>query len=649
MTDAILTNAGLEAIRQKTGDSTSVAAQLVQAAGLAQTRGYGAASTVKETIGPPTGIIRGRVFGAHSAIWTSGVFVRYDLPATPVIVQDRGDPSKYVFRLTDTGSGYFAGGIAAASIDIPSVGATGFHVSVTGETGWGGTNASGGTLHVDPASGDVNSAGTFTLTGSTGAFRTASSGTRIEMSRSGTAYERIKLYDPTNTVSPNYIQVQGGASSTSVVVVAGATDVGSSPPSLYGARVSVINDTTSSWVYAQADRHVWHGSAADAEWNALGGYLNVGSASTPAAPSSNDVRVWDSSGTLKWKTATTTYDLSKTLDILTTTGDTSYASAANTPARLAGNTTTTKQFLSQTGNGSVSAAPVWSTIDLSTSSVTGILAAARFPALTGDVTTSSGAIATTIANNAVSYAKMQDVSATSRFLGRITAGAGDPEELTAANAKTILALQASDLSDNANLAKLNAGNTFTVTPQTLTIDAAGHVGLQINLAPSQTGRAIQVTDSDGVQAFQLAGSGADILISQYAASPQITGRRAEGTNTSPTAVAADSVGLGLGFRGYGTSFATQDKAQIALTAAELWSATNQGTYIAFLTTKKAGTTRAEVLRLTDDGGMRITEVTTPAAPPANGAIIYADDNGAGKTRLLCLFNTGAAQVIATQP
>lgn len=54
-------------------------------------------------------------------------------------------------------------------------------------------------------------------------------------------------------------------------------------------------------------------------------------------------------------------------------------------------------------------------------------------ALTGDVTASAGSNATTIANDAVSYAKMQNVSATSRVLGRVTAGAGNVEELTPAN------------------------------------------------------------------------------------------------------------------------------------------------------------------------------------------------------------------------
>jgi hypothetical protein len=62
-------------------------------------------------------------------------------------------------------------------------------------------------------------------------------------------------------------------------------------------------------------------------------------------------------------------------------------------------------------------------------------------ALTGDVTASgTGSVAATIANDAVSYAKMQNVSAASRLLGRGSAGgSGDPEELTAGGGLSILA------------------------------------------------------------------------------------------------------------------------------------------------------------------------------------------------------------------
>ena len=51
------------------------------------------------------------------------------------------------------------------------------------------------------------------------------------------------------------------------------------------------------------------------------------------------------------------------------------------------------------------------------------------PNHSGDVT-SSGDGATTIANKAVTYAKMQDISATDRILGRSSAGAGVTQEIT---------------------------------------------------------------------------------------------------------------------------------------------------------------------------------------------------------------------------
>jgi hypothetical protein len=62
----------------------------------------------------------------------------------------------------------------------------------------------------------------------------------------------------------------------------------------------------------------------------------------------------------------------------------------------------------------------------------------RRSALAGDVTATAGSNTTTIANGAVSYAKMQNVSAASRLLGRGSAGgAGDPQELTVTSPLTI--------------------------------------------------------------------------------------------------------------------------------------------------------------------------------------------------------------------
>ena len=68
--------------------------------------------------------------------------------------------------------------------------------------------------------------------------------------------------------------------------------------------------------------------------------------------------------------------------------------------------------------------------------------------LTGNVTGSgTGSFAATIAPNAVTYARIQDVSATDRFLGRDTIGAGVVEEITAAAARTILNVENGSTAD----------------------------------------------------------------------------------------------------------------------------------------------------------------------------------------------------------
>ena len=73
---------------------------------------------------------------------------------------------------------------------------------------------------------------------------------------------------------------------------------------------------------------------------------------------------------------------------------------------------------------------------------------------TGDVT---GATALTIANDAVTYAKMQNVSATNKILGRDSAGAGDVEEISPADLLTMLGVEASaDVTDTTNVTAAGA-------------------------------------------------------------------------------------------------------------------------------------------------------------------------------------------------
>ena len=88
----------------------------------------------------------------------------------------------------------------------------------------------------------------------------------------------------------------------------------------------------------------------------------------------------------------------------------------------------------------------------------------------GDITVSGGTW--TIDNSVVTYAKIQNVAATSRVLGRITAGAGVVEELTAANLSTILGLGTLATKSTIASADITDGvvsNTDLTTMATLTI------------------------------------------------------------------------------------------------------------------------------------------------------------------------------------
>lgn len=80
-----------------------------------------------------------------------------------------------------------------------------------------------------------------------------------------------------------------------------------------------------------------------------------------------------------WEAMTSGSSASASFDSIspmTTLGDTIYGGASGTGTRLAGNTTTTVKFLSQTGDGANSAAPAWAQVGLTTG-VTGTLPVAN--------------------------------------------------------------------------------------------------------------------------------------------------------------------------------------------------------------------------------------------------------------------------------
>ena len=100
--------------------------------------------------------------------------------------------------------------------------------------------------------------------------------------------------------------------------------------------------------------------------------------------------------------------------------------------------------------------------------------------MSGDATLSAGVL--TIANDAVTYAKMQNVSATDKLLGRSTAGAGDVEEIACTAAGRALI---DDASAAAQLTTLGAEGTANKDA------ASGYAGLN---SVSRTTKGVDTTD-----------------------------------------------------------------------------------------------------------------------------------------------------------
>lgn len=106
----------------------------------------------------------------------------------------------------------------------------------------------------------------------------------------------------------------------------------------------------------------------------------------------------------------------------------------------------------------ISAAGVISKAQPAFSNLSGSIAASQMPALTGDVTTSAGAVATTIAANAVTLAKMAQV-VTASILGRNTAATGNVEVLTTLPTGVMPAFAGGDVTSSAGSLTLTIGAT----------------------------------------------------------------------------------------------------------------------------------------------------------------------------------------------
>jgi hypothetical protein len=138
----------------------------------------------------------------------------------------------------------------------------------------------------------------------------------------------------------------------------------------------------------------------------------------------------------------------------------------------------------------------------------------------GDITVSGGTT-WTIDNDAVTYAKIQNVSATDRLLGRSTAGAGDIEEITCTAAGRAL------LDDADSAAQLTTLGAAAVNQTTY----VGTTAIALNRASA----AQELTGINGIQfpATRVASANANTLddYEEGTFTPRIDGATQAGTGT----------------------------------------------------------------------------------------------------------------------
>jgi hypothetical protein len=270
------------------------------------------------------------------------------------------------------------------------------------------------------------------------------------------------------------------------------------------------------------------------------------------------------------------------------TGDMLYSSATNTIAKLSGNTSTTKQYLSQTGTGAVSTAPSWATISAAD------IGAGTLPATRGGTDNSSYAVGDILyADTTTTLAKLADVAT-----GNVLISGG----VSTAPAWGKVAL-ASAVSGTLGIA--NGGTSAT------TANAAFNA-----LAPSQTSNSGKYLTTDGT----------DTSWATVAAGGTFSAGTTGFTPSTPTSGAVTLAGT-LNIANGGTASTTAQGAMDTLAGA-----TTSGQYLrgngtnVVMATIVAGDVPTLNQNTTGTAGS-ISGFNNPTTAPTANTIVYRDGSG----------------------
>ena len=328
----------------------------------------------------------------------------------------------------------------------------------------------------------------------------------------------------------------------------------------------------------------------------LGGVLAVASGGTGATteagaltslgayPASNPNNYTSNGGTVTSVSVTTANGVSGTVTNPTTTPAISLALGAITPSSVAASGAVTGSNLSGSNTGD------------------------QTITLTGNVTgTGTGSFAATIANNAVTYAKIQNVSGASLLLGRgAGAGGGDVQEITlgtnlSMSGSTLNAAVASGSVTSVNADGGTSGFSFTGGPVT----SAGTLSMTGTLVVASGGTG--ATSASGARTNLGLGIGTDI--------PALDGTGATGTWNIDVLGSAGTITSTLPVNKGGTGATT---AAGALTNLGAYAASNPAGY-----TSNAGT----VTNVSASGSANISVATGSTTPVISQNVATSTQNG----------------------
>lgn len=299
-------------------------------------------------------------------------------------------------------------------------------------------------------------------------------------------------------------------------------------------------------------------------------------------------------------------------------GDTLYASAANTLSALAGNTTSTKKFYTQTGTGTVSAAPSWATI-----AAGDIPSLGANPSATIGLTAVNGVATTYMTSDsapALSQAISPTWSGTHTFSNAITVNGGGSSlkggvSITVPTSGSTLSLAATGGSGTAGVGITATSTNFAVLEAAGNGNAIGTTGTYVGQLGDSRGALVNRANADLILGTNNAtrvtvGNAGNVSVAAPASGTAVTVTGLSGSptlNVAASSGAASSVELGW---------------NVGITASQ-WNLFTQSTDALVVgTTGNAGlslgTNSAQRLTINGSGAITINTPSSATALTVNG-------------------------------